>query len=299
VVLIAEIAAVVVVVGLAAVVVLRRRSHDDEHSVEHYHRQLHTLEELRGHPAAPERENGNDEAAYPASAFRVPGSSTVRLTESDRPVVPPAPPPPVPNPAEPLRFDDAGPDPVRASFMSGSEDPVLHSINHRPRRLAGPVAAVVAVAVLVAVLIVTGVHSNSPTHHGKVTDGATARPRHPRPAKITTTTSTAPPAVSAPASPSAHAATYQVAASSYSLSLSATTSECWVEATDATNGSVLFTATLFPGQSHAIAAVGPLTVIAGAPSAFSATVNGSALTLPPGYQAPFTLNVVTAPAPTS
>jgi hypothetical protein len=303
-VLIAEIVAVVVVAGLVAAVMVRRRSHDDEHSVEHYHRQLHTLEELRGHPPAAERQNGNDEEVYPASTFRVSGSSTVRLTESDRPVVPPVPPPPVANPAEPVTFDDSAPDPVPATFMSGSEDRVLHSINHRPRRVGGPIAAVAAVAVLVAVLIATGLHTNSPPHqhHGKAADAATTTPTGPRPAThrhTTTTTSTAPPAVSAPSAASAHAATYEVTAANFSLAISATTSECWVEATDSTTGSVLFTATLFSGQSHAIAATGPVTVIAGAPSAFTATVNGAAVTLPPGYQAPFTLKFLTAPASTT
>ena len=87
-----------------------------------------------------------------------------------------------------------------------------------------------------------------------------------------------------------------MADASYSLALAATTSECWVEATDTATGSVLFTATLFAGQSHTISATGPVTVIAGAPGAFSATVNGAAVTLPLGYQAPFTLNFQTAQA---
>ncbi len=80
-----------------------------------------------------------------------------------------------------------------------------------------------------------------------------------------------------------------MAATSYSLSLAATTGECWIEATNTATGSVLFTATLFSGQSHTIAATGPVTVIAGAPAAFSATVDGTAVSLPAGYQAPFTL----------
>jgi hypothetical protein len=87
-----------------------------------------------------------------------------------------------------------------------------------------------------------------------------------------------------------------VAATSYSLSLAATTGECWVEATNTATGSVLFTATLFSGQSHTVVATGPVTVIAGAPAAFSATVNGTAVTLPSGYQAPFTLSFQTAAA---
>ena len=37
----------VVVVAVVAAALLLRRSQDDAHSVEHYHRQLHTLEEIR------------------------------------------------------------------------------------------------------------------------------------------------------------------------------------------------------------------------------------------------------------
>ena len=37
-----------------------------------------------------------------------------------------------------------------------------------------------------------------------------------------------------------------------------------------------------------------MTVIAGAPAAFAATVNGSGVTLPLGYQAPFTLRFESA-----
>jgi hypothetical protein len=305
--------AVVVVLGVVAAIMMSRRSRDDVHSVEHYHRQLHTLEEIRTHVPPAGEENGNGEAAYPASAFRVTGSSTVRLTESDRPVVPPAPPPPVANPVEPLTFDDAGPgpEPVPGSFMHGGEDRVMQSINHRPRRLAGPAAAVAAVAVLVVVLIVTGLHSNTPAHHPAPSGHATTTaPAHHhatgRHSATTTTITTAPPAVSAPADPTAHSATYHVAGTGtgtgtgtgYSLALAATTGECWVDATNTATGAVLFTGTLFAGQSHAIAATGPVTVIAGAPAAFSATVDGAAVTLPPGFQAPFTLNFEAAPATT-
>ena len=53
-----------VVVGLAAGMLARRRTHDDVHSVEHYHRQLHTLEEMRTHlPSGSSggQQNGNDD----------------------------------------------------------------------------------------------------------------------------------------------------------------------------------------------------------------------------------------------
>jgi hypothetical protein len=279
--------------------------------VEHYHRQLHTLEEIRTHPTdtatgaasgASAGQNGSERGSFPASAFRVSGSSTVRLTESGRPPVPPVPPPPVPNPADPVSFDDANPEPVPVTFMTGNEDRVIHSINHRPRRLGGPAAAVAAVAVLIVVLILTGLHSNSPTHHkssSAATTATTTPAHHPHHATghhhaTVTTTTTAPPAVSAAAAATAHTATYTVAAPSYSLTLAATTGECWVEATNTATGAVLFTTTLLAGQSHAIAATGPVTVIAGAPGAFSATVNGAPVTLPPGNQAPFTLLFQTA-----
>jgi hypothetical protein len=44
-------AVVVVAVAVSVAALLMRRSQDDVHSVEHYHRQLHTLEEIRSHPS--------------------------------------------------------------------------------------------------------------------------------------------------------------------------------------------------------------------------------------------------------
>ena len=300
--LIGGLVAVVVVLGVVAAVLLARRTRDDEHSVEHYHRQLHTLEEIRAHPTA-DNANGRDGdmGVFPASAFRVSGSSTVRLTDSGKSPVPPVPPPPVPNPSEPLSFDDASLEPVPATFMTGNEDRVIHSINHRPRRLGGPAAAVAVVLVLVVVLILTGLHSDNSKHHGKASSGATSAPPTTHPAEThhhratsTTTTTTAPPPVSAATAATAHTATYTVAETDYSLTVGATSGECWVEVSNTATGGVLFTTTLLAGQSHAIAATGPVTVIAGAPGAFTATVNGSPVTLPPGNQAPFTLHFQTA-----
>jgi hypothetical protein len=300
---------VVVVLGVLAAVLLTRRSHDDVHSVEHYHRQLHTLEEIRGHPT--DAANGNGVGAnadmvegevFPASAFRVSGSSTVRLTGSDKPVVPPVPPPPVPNPSKPLTFDDASPDPVPATFMTGNEDRVIHSINHRPRRLGGPAAAVGAVLVLVLVLILTGLHSNDGKHKAATT--ATTATTHPATRQqhhetTTTTSTTAAPSVSAPTATTTHTATYTVSDVAYSLNIAATTGQCWVDVTNTATGAVLFTTTLQSGQSHTIAASGPVTVIAGAPGAFAATVDGATVVLPPGNQAPFTLHFLTASTTTT
>jgi hypothetical protein len=306
-VLIGGVLAAVVVVGVIAAVIVSRRAQDDEHSVEHYHQRLHTLEELRTHTAAEaegREDNGQSEAAYPASAFRVSGSTTVRLTDDPgHSIVPPVPPPPVPNPSEPVLFEDDKASDAR-TFMTGVDDPVMHSINRRPRRLGGPLAAVAAVAVLIAVLIVTGLHSNPPKKKsGTATTVTTSAPAHHSHAqtgagstthgKKTTTTTTAAPTVSSPTLTSANGATYQVSDASYSLALSAKTGECWISATDTTTGTTLFSGVLSSGQSHTLAANGPVTVIAGAPAAFAATVNGAAVALPFGYQAPFTLKFLT------
>jgi len=148
------IVAALLVAGIVAGVVVRRRSHDDAHSVEHYHRKLHTLEEIRAHPhavggVAPVNGNGHaaangsnngdgdgdanesgtvgedatdGHASYPASAVRIAGSSSVRLTDPSQvtSTVPPISPPPLANSSEPVTFDDAGPDPIPTTFMNGN-----------------------------------------------------------------------------------------------------------------------------------------------------------------------------------
>jgi hypothetical protein len=306
-VLIGGVLAAVVVLGLVAAAVMRRRAEDDVHSVEHYHQRLHTLEEISSHPTvsgAAGGDNGHDDAAFPASAFRVSGSSTVRLTDPGHTIVPPVPPPPVPSLSEPVLFDDSPVDPSKPNFIMGADDRAMHSINHRPRRLGGPLAAVAAVLILIVVLIVTGLHSNTPPKHAKssgtATTVTTAPARsHPRsgagatghPKKTTTTTT--PPAVSGPTATSQSDATYQVADANYTLALSAKTGECWISATDANNGTVLFTGVLTSGQSHIVTASGPVNVVAGAPAAFAAMVNGVPVQLPFGFQAPFTLKFET------
>lgn len=309
--------AAVVVVGVIAAAVFRNRSRDDVHSVEHYHRQLHTLEEMRTHsPSGSEgiADNGGDEAPYPASAFRVSGSSTVRLTDPGHTIVPPAPPPPVKSPGEPVLFVDSHvtPDPnepTKSTFMTGVDDKAMNSINHRPKRL-GVLVAMAAVVILVVVLIVAGMHSNTPPPKHPTSGTATtvtstpAHSQHPRSSiggttghgtqkKSAVTTTTAAPVVSAPAPTSPNAATYQVAVASYSLVVSATSSDCWVSATDTSTRDVLFAGVLMAGQSHTVSATGPLTVVAGAPGNFAATVNGVAIALPFGFQSPFTLQLET------
>jgi hypothetical protein len=160
-------------------------------------------------------------------------------------------------------------------------------------------AAIAAVAVLIVILIVTGMHTSAPTSsHSRTHTPPTSHPSvtsttvgaHQPP----TTSTTVPPVVSAPSAATANGATYTVGSATYTLALSATSGPCWVQVTDTPTGAVLFSTTLYAGQSHTLTVTGPVTVVAGAPSAFSATVDGTPVTLPSSYQTPFTLTFQTA-----
>jgi hypothetical protein len=283
-VLIEGIVAAVVVLTLAAVLLTRRRSHDDVHSVEGYHRSLHTLEHINAHPAIPAQEG----SVHPESAVRVGGTPSVRVTAG----VPP-----------PVAFDDidhsTGVQPPRPA---AHRDKAMSSMNHRPRRLAAPALAVAAVIVLVIILLVTGAHKVAPPghHHRPSTDSkAVAPPSRPSPTTTTTTPTTPAPAVSPPQSSTPSAATYEVSGSEFTLALSATTGACWVDATTAPSGSTLFTGTLQPGDRQTVAATGPVTLVVGAPTVLAVSVDGTPVALPPGFATPFTMHFVTAGAPAS
>jgi len=298
----------VVVAALAAVAFTRRRSHDDVHSVEGYHRQLHTLEHISVHPV--ETEGGTP--AFPESALRVAGSLNVRVTDAGPTVVPPVPPPVVPDPDIPVTFDDAGSGSVivpsasspAASPSTGStlpwrRDRAMDAMNRRPRRMAGPALAVAAVTALIVVLLLTGSHKVTPPHHGPAA-AARQTGTHSKKAKHThrtTTTTTTLPVISLPSATSLHSATYTVASSDYTLVLGATTGSCWVDAMDAGTDTTLFTGVLTPGEQHSITASGPVSVQVGAPTEFAGSVDGTAFVLPYGFLTPFTL--VFQPAGTS
>ena len=309
--LVAWIIVVLLVGSVVAVASLRRRSHDDEHSVQGYHRQIHTLEEIGAHPAKP----AGEEASFPEVAFRVSTHSTVRLTEPGKPVVPPVPPPPVADPSRPVTFDDAGPVISTPSTTPGAdwrEDKAMQGINHRPRRLAAPAAAVGVVAVVIVVLLVTGSHKAPPPHHATVDHQHHQRDAHPDHQchahqddqspwphggshhHSTVTTTTVAPVVSLPSAGSPNSAVYAVKPTTYTLAMSATSSYCWVQATEAGSGYVLYSGTLTPGQTESVTVTGAVSLIVGAPDTFAANINGTSVSFPFGFQAPFTMEFLQA-----
>jgi hypothetical protein len=359
-VLIVGIIVAVMVVLLTVGLLTRRVSHDDVHSVEGYHRSLHTLEEINAHPSvssgvaadAGHRASAGTgagagagaKAAYPESAVRLAGTSTVRVTDAPPASVPPVPLPSVAgaDPDLPVTFRDdahwprpvgglvggvgvagvAGPVPpppppaaVPVSARAARRgDKAMSSINHRPRRLAGPAVAVACVAVLIVVLLVTGSHTVAPPHrhapasttgHGRSGTHTGSGSAPPHGAKSTSTPSstpsttpiTQPPTVSQPQASSASAATYQVANADFTVALSATSGPCWVDATNATTGAPYFVGTLTLGQQHSFAATGPVTLVVGAPNVLAASVDGTPVQLPSGFTTPFTMQFVPMVSP--
>jgi hypothetical protein len=104
--------------------------------------------------------------------------------------------------------------------------------------------------------------------------------------------------VSSPQAASAQSATYDVADTTFTVTLTATSGACWVDATSSATGTTLFSGTLAAGVQHSFSATGPVTLIVGAPTVLHATVDGDAVVLPPGFQTPFTMSfVTTATAP--
>lgn len=276
---------VVVVASLVGALFLRRRSHDDVHTIEGYHRVAHTLEVINEHPLGSQKTGAPVEApkhAYPESTVRLTDSATVRLTSSPPTAVPPVAPPEAVERVGAITFDDALA-PVPGEPAPERQDRAIGFMNHRPRRLLAPGLAVVAVLGLVVVLLVFGSHRATPRHHAAATTSRTTTP-HP-----STTTTAPPPAVSAPQVTSPSDATYAVASSHFTLVVSATSSECWISVTGPTGASV-FSGVLAAGQQQTIPATGLVSVEIGAPSSFTATVNGSPVTLPSGYQTPLTLH---------
>jgi hypothetical protein len=284
-------------------------AHDDVHSVEGYHRSLHTLESIKDHPVLPGREgepSPTTKPAYPGtSTVRLAGPASARVTARSSTTVPPVSLPSASDTDVPLAFDDhvVAPAPT-IPHGPMRRDKAMLTINHRPRRLAAPAMALAAVSVLIVVLLLTGSHTVAPTRHhhtGSTTGRATSPATHPPPTSSTTTTPTAPstappPAVSSPQQSTPRGATYDVTGNAFTLSLTATSAPCWVDVTNGASGTMAFEGTLEPGAKQSLAVSAPVTVVVGAPAALGASVNGAAVALPPGFQTPFTMNFV-VPAP--
>jgi hypothetical protein len=164
----------------------------------------------------------------------------------------------------------------------------LGRMDRRSRARSGRLGRVVPVAAVVVVLgLVVGVAvALAPSHHvTPQAHGTTPRTKSSGQVSHHQTTSTVPAQVQATSS-TANTAAYIAPSTSYTVNLAAT-GLCWVDATEASTGAVLWTGTLQTGQSRAIAATGSLVLRLGAANDVNVTLNGEPVVLPTGFRSPF------------
>jgi hypothetical protein len=141
-------------------------------------------------------------------------------------------------------------------------------------------AAAVLVAVVGLAVALTPSHPrNSAAHHSGTRPKSTTRTTGPR------TTVTAPPELQ-PTTSTPTTAAYAAPSTGYAVELRAT-GLCWVEATAASTGHVVWTGTLEPGQVRSIPTTGTLIVRLGAANDVSVALNNEPVVFPPGFQSPF------------
>jgi len=284
----AVVVAAVVVLAVVAIWGLRRRGGDDVHSVEGYRHTLDTLQGIR--------------SKTPTSVRVVAG----REESEGRHAAPPEPPAPAGD--GPVVFDDA----VRGHSSAANpgrdlvrgERRAISRMNHRPRRVAAPVASALIVAAVVAGLIVVGARQR---HHPPTTPTTAAHGSHTASTAATTGTHAtgttaghhrAPPPTTTtlpvrftPQSSTATTALYVAPSADYTVNVNATTGSCWVEVTSVATGTVLYTATLTPGEQQSVKASGTTTVLMGAPGAVAVSIDQTPVAFPLGYATPFTMTI--------
>ncbi len=299
---IAVVAVVVVALGAVVVKLTWRPSADESHSVRNYQSALGTLEHLSERADRPAvRMVGGPEEPSPATP-----SVHIQGTPAERAV----PPVPVrdgggfPDPDAPIVFDDTHPTEGSRRSAEAAADgfrsdrarrQALQSMNHRPRRWAVTTVVVVVLAAIAGLAYAgslrtarTG-HTSAPaTTTATAAHGATTphRPTATRPPSPSRTTPTTRPTQIVALTSTAGAATYPVGIGAYQVTLSAT-GACWVDATNRTTGTTVFTGTMTAGSSQVLSTTGPMTVELGAATA-TMKLNGVPVVLPSPLQSPFT-----------
>ncbi len=176
----------------------------------------------------------------------------------------------------------------------------MSAMNHRPRHWGAPVAAVVVVLVLVGALLVIGSHHHAPRHAGAASTSTSpshtnvSSGTHQGGTNHTSTTVTSPPTtVPAQFTPApgatANDATYVAPAANVALVVSVASGACWVDAHDVATGQTLLATTIESGGQQTISTTGATTILLGAPTEVTITLNGKPVVLPAGAQSPLTL----------
>ena len=289
----------IAVVGAVVARVTWRRPGDERHSIQSHQQTLDTLRAMSDRRPVSQRDN---------PAVPRPGTPSGTPVRSPRTRTSPAHAAPVRakgpggNGADDLVFvDDAAsarsgefPRPSPLTLPGGLTRP---GRGHRRQgasrgrptpRLLPLVAAVAVLAVVIgAAVALAPSHPKAnkalhrPSTRSKSSSTTVARTTVPPPAQVHASSSTS------------TTADYGAPATSYTVALKAT-GPCWVEATAASTGKVVWTGTMTPGQTQSVPGTGSLILRLGAPQDVSITLNGSPVVLPAGYQSPFDMRFTSA-----
>ncbi len=266
---VAALGAGIVLVVIVSVLVHRRRSGETQ-SVAGYRRALDVLGQVTEGEAAGGRGHEPPRLA-PPTATPYAGSSEVAGARSS----------------------DTGDGAVDRWGRAPRRDRSLHAMEHPAHRFGASLAALLVVLVVAggaAYLIARTHHVASPA---KQSTSAGSRRRTPS-TKRTHTSRTSPtttvPHQYAPVNSTASSATYVPSTSTYSLTVGATTADCWMSVTSA-SGTTVLEQTFAPGASASVSLTGHATILIGAPKVAKVSIGGVPVVLPSGVAGPYTVTL--------
>jgi hypothetical protein len=263
-----EAAGGLVVVSVVVLFALRRRGGDGLHSVDGYRKTLTTLQDVRSRSVT-------------GSSVRILGSSAT-AEAPERPARVLEPPAPVGARSLP-EGRGLSLDPASRGVRSGlrRKERAIAQMSRRPRRLGAPLAAAVVVIAAVTGLAIAGAHSRTPPHHSTTGTTAPKNPKHKQHTRPPPTTTTTFPSSFVASGTTSSSATYSVPNEAYSVKVTASGGECWVEVTNSAGTNVV--AEVLPeGQEKTIPLTGDARVVLGAPSSVTVQVDQSPVVVPGG-----------------
>jgi hypothetical protein len=301
----------IAVVGAVVLGVTWRRGGDESHSVHDYHQTLETLRHL----AERNHANGFRESPAPnGSASRSPAgrssqsaASAASAAARQRTLLSRS------GPSVTGAFQDDSTARAHAAAPSSTVSQLAsakvfyqrraRTLAASPPRVRARSVAVVTVVLLLIALVAVGV-AIGPSHKSHNSSGRRASDKSPsvastrstastsrsRPASRSRSSGSTVPANLQASSSSATSADYTAPGSSYTLTVAASNSACWILAEATSSGNVLWTGTLDAGQSQQISATGDVSLRVGAAFDVNVSVNRVPVVLPSGHGSPYDLN---------
>ncbi len=266
---VAALGAGIVLVVIVSVLVHRRRSGEAQ-SVAGYRRTLDVLGQVA------EGEAGGARSLEPPTSHPPKATPYERSSEAAR-----------------ARSSDPASGAVDRWGTAARRDRSLLAMEHPAHRFGAPLAALLVVLVVAGGAAYLVVRTHHVTPASKQSTSAGSRRRTPSTKRKhtahTSPTTTAPHRYTAVSS-TASSATYVPATSTYSLTVGATTADCWMSVTSA-SGTTVLEQTFAPGASVSLSLTGRSTILLGAPKAAEVSIGGVPVVLPSGIPGPYTVTL--------